>query len=50
MYQDLQSKMLENGFFVSVKEANKFGITSILDAGTESIKQKKSENPKFEKS
>ena len=30
------------GLFRSVKEANKFGITSILDAGTESINAKPS--------
>ena len=33
-------EQIENGLLVSVKEANKFGITSILDAGTESINQK----------
>ena len=33
-------EQIENGLFISVKEANKFGITAILDAGTESINQK----------
>ena len=33
-------EQIENGLLISVKKANKFGITSILDAGTESIKQK----------
>ena len=33
-------EQIENGLLISVKEANKFGITSILDAGTESINQK----------
>ena len=41
-------EQIENGLLVSVKEANKFGITSILDAGTESIQQKKSEEDYFD--
>ena len=41
-------EQIENGLFISVKEANKFGITSILDAGTESINQKKSEENYFD--
>lgn len=41
-------EQIKNGLLVSVKEANKFGITSILDAGTESINQKKSEENYFD--
>ena len=41
-------EQIENGLLISVKEANKFGITSILDAGTESINQKKSEEDYFD--
>ena len=41
-------EQIENGLFISVKEANKFGITAILDAGTESINQKKSEEDYFD--
>lgn len=41
-------EQIKNGLHISVKEANKFGITSILDAGTESIKPKKSKEVYFD--
>ena len=41
-------KQIDNGLYISVKEANRFGITSILDAGTESINQKGSKESYFD--
>ena len=41
-------EQIDNGLLISVKEANKFGITSILDAGTESINQKGAKKSYFD--
>ena len=41
-------EQIDAGLSISVKEANKFGITSILDAGTESINHKVSNESNFD--
>ncbi len=41
-------EQIKNGIHISVKEANKFGITSILDAGIETIKSKESKEVYFD--